>query len=208
MNSIPYFDGHCDTISLCEKEGRSLRENAGHLDLMRLKAYSGAAQFFAMYHDLADAPADGMFAECRRQQAVFAREMAKNADIVTQCRTAAEVKRANAEGKIAALLSCEGSELLNCDPANLDWAKKVGVKAINLESREPHCRFKSARAAAWAQRPRPCLRQEGAALRYSHGRLSLLRRGVLGSDGDHRSAHYCLPFQFPLHPPPHKEHHR
>ena len=132
MNSIPYFDGHCDTISLCEKEGRSLRENAGHLDLMRLKAYSGAAQFFAMYHDLAEAPADGMLADCRRQQAVFAREMARNADIVTQCRTAAEVKRANAEGKIAALLSCEGSELLNCDPANLDWAKKVGVKAINL----------------------------------------------------------------------------
>lgn len=132
MNNIPYFDGHCDTISLCKREGRSLRENAGHLDLMRLKAYTKAAQFFAMYHDLAAAPADGMFAECKRQQAVFAREIEKNADIVTQCITAEDVKKANAEGKVAAFLSCEGTELLNCDPANLDWAKEVGIKAINI----------------------------------------------------------------------------
>ena len=132
MPCIPYFDGHCDTVSLCEKEGRSLRENAGHLDLTRLKAYTKAAQFFAMYHDLSVAPADGMFAECRRQQAVFAREIAKNTDIAVQCFTAEDVKRANAAGKVAAFLSCEGTELLNCDPANLDWAREVGIKSINL----------------------------------------------------------------------------
>ncbi|MBQ9648759.1 MAG: dipeptidase [Oscillospiraceae bacterium] len=132
MSNIPYFDGHCDTISCCEKQGWSLRENNGHLDLLRLKAYSKAAQFFAMYHDMANAPADGLFAECKRQQAVFAREIEKNADLVEQCRTAEDVKRVNAAGKIAAILSCEGSELLNCDPDNLDWAREVGIKAINL----------------------------------------------------------------------------
>ncbi len=132
MNNIPYFDGHCDTLSCCEKLGWQLRKNEGHLDLTRLKAYRKAAQLFAIYHDLSDAPADGMFAECKRQQSVFARELAANRDIAVQCRTAEDVRRANAEGKVAAILSCEGTELLNCDPANLDWAQEVGIRAINL----------------------------------------------------------------------------
>lgn len=132
MKSIPYFDGHCDTISRCERLCRPLRENDGQLDLARLGVYAKAAQFFAIYHDPADAPADGMFAACRRQQALFARELADNADIAAQCRTAEDVRRANDAGKIAALLSCEGAELLNCDPDHLDWARDVGVKAINL----------------------------------------------------------------------------
>lgn len=132
MKQIPYFDAHCDTISCCEKEGRDLRKNTGHLDLTRLKAYAKAVQFFAMYHDLTNAPADGMFAECRRQQAVFAKEIARNSDIAAQCRTADEIRAAHAAGKVAAVLSCEGSELLNCDAANLDWAAEVGIKSINI----------------------------------------------------------------------------
>lgn len=132
MKDIPYFDGHCDTVSRCEKLDRPLRENDGHLDLARLGAYAKAAQFFALYRNLTEAPADGMFAACRRQQALFARELARNSDIAVQCRTAEEVRRTNAAGKIAALLSCEGAELLNCDPEKLDWAREVGVKAINL----------------------------------------------------------------------------
>lgn len=132
MNGIPYFDAHCDTISLCTRDGRSLRENEGHLDLVRLKEYRKAAQFFAIYHNLAHAPAEGMFAVCKRQQEVFARELAQNADLAVPCRTAEEVRRANAEGKVAAILSCEGAELLNCDPENLDWAREAGIRAVNL----------------------------------------------------------------------------
>ena len=130
--AIPIFDAHCDTISCCEKFGWSLRETVGHLDLKRLGKYEKAAQLFAMYHDLAKAPEDGMFAEAKRQQAVFAREMERNSDLVVQCRNASEIHAANAAGKIAAMLSCEGSELLNCDPENIEWAKQVGVKAINI----------------------------------------------------------------------------
>lgn len=132
MNGIPYFDAHCDTISRCEKDGRSLRENSGQLDLLRLRGYRRAAQFFAIYHNLAYAPADGMFAECRRQRETFSRELEKNADIAAPCRTADDVRRANEDGKIAALLSCEGAELLNCDPEKLDWAEEAGICAINL----------------------------------------------------------------------------
>ena len=129
---IPYFDAHCDTVSRCERLGCALRENDGHLDLRRLKTYRKAAQFFAIFHDGAKAPPDGMFAECGRQRALFARELAANADIVAQCRTRAEIERANADGKVAALLSCEGGELLDCDPARLDWAREAGVRVVNI----------------------------------------------------------------------------
>lgn len=129
---IPYFDAHCDTISRCKGDGRSLRKNPGQLDLERLSFFEKAAQCFAMFHPLDRAPADGMFAECKRQQAVFARELAANADLAVQCRTGEEIKAANAAGKIAAVLTCEGSELLNCDPDRLDWAHEVGIRAVNL----------------------------------------------------------------------------
>ena len=132
MNGISYFDAHCDTISCCEKLGWSLRENKGHLDLARLGEFDRAAQVFAIFHDLEKAPADGMFAECRRQAEVFRRELAENAALAAPCRTAEDVRRANGEGKVAALLSCEGSELLDCDPEKLDWAREAGVRFINL----------------------------------------------------------------------------
>lgn len=132
MSGIPYFDAHCDTISCCTWDGRSLRENRGHLDLLRLKEYRKAAQFFAIYHNLAKAPADGMFAVCQRQREVFMRELERNVDLAAACRTAEEVRRANAEGRVAAILSCEGAELLNCDPEKLDWARDAGIRAVNL----------------------------------------------------------------------------
>ena len=132
MTKIPYFDAHCDTISRCDALGCALRQNEGHLDLLRLRTFEKAAQFFAIYFDLAHAPAEGMFAVCKRQQGIFARELAQNADIAAPCRTAADVERVNAAGKVAALLSCEGAELLNCDPANLAWAQEAGIRIVNL----------------------------------------------------------------------------
>lgn len=132
MDNILYFDAHCDTISRCAKLGCGLRENDGHLDLLRLREYRRAAQVFAIFFDSAAAPPEGMFAECRRQQALFARELAQNGDLAVPCRTGAEVVQANDGGKIAALLSCEGGELLDCDPEKLDWAKQAGVVSVNL----------------------------------------------------------------------------
>ncbi|MBQ9719510.1 MAG: membrane dipeptidase, partial [Oscillospiraceae bacterium] len=78
------------------------------------------------------APPEGMFAECCRQQALFARELAQNDDLTVPCRTGEEVKQANDNGKIAAQLNSEGGELLDCDPEKLDWAKQAGVVSVNL----------------------------------------------------------------------------
>lgn len=164
---IPYFDAHCDTLSRCEKRGRALRENDGHLDLNRLKVYRKAAQIFAIFRDGADAPPDGLFAECNRQQALFERELAANVDIAAHCRTAAEAIRANADGRVAAFLSCEGAELLDCDPANLDWAHEVGIKIANLT-------WNHANALAGAHKDEP---ERGLS---DHGRAFVRRAQEMG----------------------------
>lgn len=129
---IPYFDAHCDTISRCMEAGEGMRKNCGHLDFARLAKYGTAGAVFAIFHDAAKPPADGMLAEFRRQCDFFTREVEKNADLVTHCRTAAQIRAAHEAERAAALLSVEGAELLACDPELLFEAHERGVRAVNL----------------------------------------------------------------------------
>lgn len=149
---IPYFDAHCDTIYRCEETGRGealemetdreaqeayyaacgcLRENGGHIDLVRGQAFARYSQFFALYWDAKNAPADGMLAQCQRLHDHFLREMEKNRDCITHCRIGAEVDEAVRQGKMAALLSIEGADLLDCKERNLELAHTWGVRLLN-----------------------------------------------------------------------------
>ena len=146
---IPYFDAHCDTIYRCEETGGGgaldmgaeqaayyaacgcLRQNGGHIDLVRGREFARYGQFFALYWDAKNAPADGLFAQCRRLHDRFLREMEENRDSIVHCRTGAEVDAATAGGKMAALLSIEGADLLECDPKNLEIARGWGVRLLN-----------------------------------------------------------------------------
>ena len=150
---IPYFDAHCDTIYRCEETGcgdaalemeadraaqeayyaacGSLRENGGHIDLMRGRAFARYGQFFALYWDAKNAPADGMPAQCRRLHDRFQHEIDENRDCITHCRTGAEVDEAVRQGKMAALLSIEGADLLDCEERNLETAYAWGVRLLN-----------------------------------------------------------------------------
>jgi membrane dipeptidase len=139
---IPYFDAHCDTICTCldqepdwasftRGEERGFRRNGGHIDLRRGAAFSRYAQFFALYYDPLKLPEGEGFAQCRRLHELFTREMARNDDLAVHCRTAADVEGAVAEHKVAALLSIEGGDLLNCDPALVETAAAWGVRLCN-----------------------------------------------------------------------------
>ena len=149
---IPYFDAHCDTVYRCLETGETsaldygdsreeqcryyatsahLRRNGGHIDLERSRQFSRCAQFFALFHDAAEAPADGLWAQCRRMHDFFLREMVDNADIVCHCRTGREVDEAAAAGKTAALLSIEGADLLDCDVHKVETVAQWGVRLLN-----------------------------------------------------------------------------
>ena len=149
---LSYFDAHCDTIYRCLENGENsaldygenreeqrryyaasthLRENGGHIDLLRGKKFRRCAQFFALFHDAAEAPIDGMWAQCQRMHDFFRREMADNAGIARHCRTGAEVDEAVSQGMVAALLSIEGADLIDCDVHKIETVSGWGVRFLN-----------------------------------------------------------------------------
>jgi membrane dipeptidase len=133
MDNIPYFDAHCDTVSLCAQTGQSLGQNQGHLDLHRLSAFSRAAQVFALFADQSDYPEPGsLWAHTQRLHEFFVSQLSQNKDTCQFCRNGEDVKNAHARGLTAAMLSIEGGELLDCDPDRLETAKAWGVRCINL----------------------------------------------------------------------------
>lgn len=132
MEHIPYFDAHCDTIYRCLRTGAQLRENDGHLDLRRASAFGRFAQVFALYQDPEEVPQGStMVREGQLLHQKFLREMEQNRDVIVPCRTGAEVDRAAADGKMAAILSIEGAELIGCDPGQVETAAEWGVRLLN-----------------------------------------------------------------------------
>ena len=120
---IPYFDAHCDTLSVLHSRGAewSLGANAAQVDIDRLSAYSPAAQVFAIW--------GGHYEE---KLALLRRSLARDGRAVL-CRTAEEVRKANAAGKVAALLSVEGAEILGCSIERMREAReRDGLAMINL----------------------------------------------------------------------------
>jgi membrane dipeptidase len=133
MDNIPYFDAHCDTVSLCAQAGKPLRQNPGHLDLRRLGAFSPAAQVFALFADKSDYPEPGsLWAHTQQLHDFFVSQLSQNKDICQFCRDGEDIKNSHARGLTAVLLSIEGGELLDCDPDRLETAKAWGVRCINL----------------------------------------------------------------------------
>ncbi len=152
MEKIPYFDAHCDTIYRCLMNGdevmldfgadmeeqkryfaacRSIRQNGGHIDLLRGSKFARFGQFFALYFDAADKPDDGMWAQCRRLHQHFLSEMESNQDQMIHCRNGQEIDEAVAEGKMVAVLSIEGADLLECEVNKLDTVYQWGVRFLN-----------------------------------------------------------------------------
>ena len=149
---IPYFDAHCDTLYRCLETGEAsaleygdtraaqieyfaksheLGQNEGHLDLTRGKKFARYGQVFALFHDALEAPTDGMWAQCNRVHDFFLQQMEENADFVRHCRNGAEIDNAVKDGKIAALLSIEGADLLDCDAAKIETVANWGVRILN-----------------------------------------------------------------------------
>lgn len=138
MVPISFFDAHCDTISCCTHLGWNVAKSIGHVDLERGRLFEHYAQVFAIYYDPAKIAAEGMFAEFNRQKEMFFRQLRLNENTVMHCKTLADLERAESTHKIAALLSVEGADLLECDPAKLDIASELGVKMINLTWNRPN----------------------------------------------------------------------
>lgn len=126
-------DAHCDTILELERRGRSLGERAseGHIDLPRLLEGGVTAQVFALFVEDAYLPAHAT----RRTLHLldrFYRELAANPDRMLLATSAADIRRAKAEGKVAAILGLEGGEALDGSLAALRIYHRLGVRLLTL----------------------------------------------------------------------------
>ena len=122
--SIPLFDCHCDTAVRVWLTGRSLRENSLHLDLMRLKKFSPAAQVFAVCTETLEDPQGKAAAVIR----YFKEQIEMNSDIVKLCLNSHDIVSTMAGGKIAALLSVEGAEQID----DIEMAYALGVRVVHI----------------------------------------------------------------------------
>lgn len=126
------FDAHCDTVLQVLEGKRTLGERSedGHVDIPRLKAGGIKAQVFAVfvrpewYGDAVHATLKGIV--------TLTREIKKNEDDVMLARSFKDVKKAVAEGKVAAFISIEGGEALQGDLDMLEVYAKMGVSSIIL----------------------------------------------------------------------------
>jgi len=138
---LPLFDAHCDTLSAMLYTNQPMQRNNLHVDLQRGEKYAPWAQFFAIFGQIDPMGGAGFcgfqtFPDGRHcfeaQYRLFQESLAANRDQMYFCRTASDVETAALAGKMAAFLSVEGAELLDCDLGRLDEAYELGVRMVGL----------------------------------------------------------------------------
>ncbi|NLJ33397.1 MAG: membrane dipeptidase [Firmicutes bacterium] len=123
------WDSHCDTLLDITAGKRSLgeRTSRGHLDLPRLREGGVKVQIFAIYIDSAP-----YLRRTLEFLSAFYGEASKNRDDMELATTSKEIKEIVARGKLAALLSIEGGEVLEGAPEILPCLYRLGVRALGL----------------------------------------------------------------------------
>lgn len=129
------IDMHCDTISrLLElqdggrKEG--LRENSGHLDLVRMKQGGYLLQNFALFVELnrGGSPWEQV---CRLAE-LYREEMEKNSELIAPVLQFSDIKRNEAEGKLSAMLTVEEGGVCGGEIKKLHQLYDIGVRMLTL----------------------------------------------------------------------------
>ena len=128
---FPIFDGHCDTACGLLHRHNELYANDQQVDLVRAQKLDGYAQFFALwtaapYQQLTQAE------QLSQMYHNLMTQLERNSAYIRLCLTDREIESAWAQGKMAALLSIEGAEGINCDPGLLEQAWHMGVRMISL----------------------------------------------------------------------------
>lgn len=130
---LPLFDAHCDTISALEAaDGGTLLKNNLHVDLTRAGQYAAYAQCFALWGDPDRIAEQGGAAVLQALYDRFRQEMDRCADQIIFCRTRQDFQTARTAGKMAAFLSVEGADLLDCSIDALRRVHSLGVRIVNL----------------------------------------------------------------------------
>ncbi len=146
MTLQPVFDGHNDTLTRCEPADFTGGREDGHLDLARCRAGGFAGGIFAIFtptpgdepdwpdaapYDIPAADpldhADALAHAAPAAAKLFALEALGAVRVV---RGTADLDRAPAEGRIAAVLHLEGAEAVAADLSNLETWYDAGLRSL------------------------------------------------------------------------------
>lgn len=128
-------DMHCDTISrlleLEEKgEQEGLRENTGHLDLLRMSRGGYLLQNFALFVELSREQ-DPWEKVCRLYER-YSREMEQNRDLIAPVLCFGDIAANEAAGKLSSMLTVEEGAVCKGEIGKLRELYDMGVRMLTL----------------------------------------------------------------------------
>lgn len=130
-----FTDMHCDTITTLydkRKTGSSdtLLCNSLQLDIQKMQTAGYLLQNFAVFLD--KNRWKNLYEEAMLRIAFFTEELGKSKDYMNQVTSYHDILQNEKEGKISALLSLEGGEILDGNVDNLPIFYKKGVRMLTL----------------------------------------------------------------------------
>jgi len=127
------FDAHCDTILAILRGDRDLNERSseGHLDLPRMREGGITAQIFAIFIEHPYLNGQAAHQALRLFDALHA-TLDRSSEEMILAKSTADIERAKAQGKIAAVISIEGAEPLEGDLALLRVYHRLGLRNLGI----------------------------------------------------------------------------
>lgn len=162
-------DMHCDTISrLAELEEKGiweeLRENTGHLDLLRMKQAGYLLQNFALFVDR-ERHQDPWEAVCGLYER-YREELERNSDLIAPVLAFEDIAANEAAGKLSAMLTVEEGAVCGGEIGKLQRLYDMGVRMLTLTWNYPnelghpnHNRELKARALKFRRKLMECPRE-------------------------------------------------
>lgn len=163
-------DMHSDTIyELLKKrkdgENICLRENTLHMDLQKMKQADYLLQNFAMFVNLSSC--ENPYEEVKAEYAVFAEEVKKNQDMISQVFCYEDILKNKESGKISAMLTIEEGEVCLGEIEKLEEFYGLGVRMMTLV-----WNFHNSLSTSTAQKKLPAPRK------YGGSRTGLTETGI------------------------------
>ncbi len=137
---VPFIDMHCDTLTQANMHFQHdiYQLPLEMLDIVKLKKGGAKAQFFAVCLPKLTTVKklgglyEGDWKHIRRLAGILQNTCSLHPDHITMCRSAADLEKAEAEGKIGAFLTIEDGRDINGDMKRLELYHRLGVRLITL----------------------------------------------------------------------------
>ena len=135
------IDMHCDTISVLLEQKRagkqaSLRENGGHLDLVRMQKSGYLLQNFALFVNTGSGK--NPWEEVCALHEMYEAEIQENGDVIAPVFQYSDIAKNASEGKMSAMLTVEEGAVCQGDMEKLHKLSDMGVRMMTLTWNYPN----------------------------------------------------------------------